>query len=276
MKTIIKIFKSINIAFLLFLFLLSCSDDDAPAVMPPQIADLEVGLANSREAFIGSDLHLEAAVLAPGLIQTIAVEISSQSLSWNFQKTWQEEFSGLRNTDFHEHIDISEDAEQGTYTFRIIITDQQGQVVQEEVDLTLLRIEDNVAPTLNMYSTPQNGQQYVEGDVIAVSGMVADNTSLSSLLIVLVREDEGIPDSEINGNHPNVIVMHNIDHFDALDYHEFEAEISVGATFDNNIPPQPITGENDWQSGMYYILAVVTDVVGNKSVSDRYPIEFSL
>ena len=267
--------KSKKILLVLLLLSAACSNDDVQNVSLPEINQLEVGASDEQTAYIGSDLHIEAEVLADGLVETIEIEMHSNDTQWEFHHTFTE-FSGQRNVHFHKHIDIPQEAEPGSYHFHFTVTDQQGQTASEEVDLTLLYIEDNVVPNVSVLSAPEEGQVFTEGQQVMVSGIASDNTSLNSVLVVLVRQEDQIPNEEIIDTHPQVIVMEHTDHFDTSDFYEFESTIQVGAEYDNNITPQPITGENGWQSGNYYIVIVVEDVAGNKAFSNQYLVELTL
>ena len=65
-KTFILVLSSI-------LFFTACSDDDSVA---PVISDLEVGHHNNKTVDAGSDLHIEASVVAEGIIEMISIRIN--------------------------------------------------------------------------------------------------------------------------------------------------------------------------------------------------------
>lgn len=62
----------ILIIFALFLFL-SCKDEDVTPA--PVISDVEIGSGNSKTVARGSDLHVEAQVVAEGTIREAEVHI---------------------------------------------------------------------------------------------------------------------------------------------------------------------------------------------------------
>src|SRR5690606_15210538 len=138
--------------FFIFLSLLlvsaACNKDDDTHTANPIISLLEVGVGNNHTAYIGSDLHIEAEVFADGLIETIEIEIHSHDTQWEFHHIYTE-FSGQRNANFHKHIDIPQEAEPGEYRFHFIVTDRQGQSESEEIELSILAIEDEVPPNIN-------------------------------------------------------------------------------------------------------------------------------
>jgi hypothetical protein len=122
----------------------SCSsddDDDLPA--KPAIRLTEVGHDNSKHTHPGHDLHLEANVVAEGLIKRIDVEIHQEGGgSFKINQSFTEgKYIGVRNVEFHEHIDIPADAPLGEYHMHFTVTDQRGQQTVAESHLEV--IEDN-------------------------------------------------------------------------------------------------------------------------------------
>ena len=61
------------------MFLTSCGDDDDDLPAKPSITLTEVGHDNAKHCHPGHDLHLEADVVAEGLIQRIDVEIHEEN-----------------------------------------------------------------------------------------------------------------------------------------------------------------------------------------------------
>ena len=47
-------------------------------------------------------------------------------------------FSGLKNTTFHEHVEISSTAEAGEYHFDFIVTDMVGNQSSAEAELQIV------------------------------------------------------------------------------------------------------------------------------------------
>jgi hypothetical protein len=94
---------------------LSCNkDEDDPALNPPTIPTFEFGYEDSGEAYLGADLHIEAEIVADAKIDRIQVSIHPEgehmkSLSdehaWEVDTTYTK-FNGLKNTEFHEHLDV--------------------------------------------------------------------------------------------------------------------------------------------------------------------------
>lgn len=275
MKTQIRI----NTTMVLIIFLLvitSCEKDEAKINKP--VIDLhEVGIGNSHTAYIGSDLHLEAEITAEGKIDLVTVEIHQEEGSGEEIITTYNEFKGFKNTTFHKHVDIpAEGVEPGSYHLHLIVTDLEGNQATAEKELTIVELADETAPEIEITLAPENGKAFVNGETINISGKATDNTSLSGLLIALVREDSNISDKDVTGNNTSVIVMMHTHSFDNLKSHTFTASITVGAKNDNNMTPSPIQGDNAWRTGNYYILVKGKDAKGNWGYSGHYPIVIKL
>jgi len=125
-------FLSIVLAAAIF-SLNSCKED----VQKPQITLTELGLNNSKIAYIGGDLHVEADIVAEGNIKTVVIEIHPEgNASWEFDTIYNE-FAGLKNATFHKHIDIPLTAEAGDYHFHFTVTDQNGNQTLVESELEI-------------------------------------------------------------------------------------------------------------------------------------------
>ena len=124
----------------LFIFS-SCSSDDDDDNNPtkPAINLTEVGSKNSKIGVAGSDLHLEGSIVADGMIKQIDVEIHQESGgSFKIDKSYKDgKYIGVKNADFHEHIDIPADAPAGDYHLHFTVTDQFGQTTTIESELTI-------------------------------------------------------------------------------------------------------------------------------------------
>ena len=271
--------KRILLVFLIFLGVLSvfssCDDDDEVNARPV-IEDLEVGIGDSHEAWIGSDLHLEAEITAEGKIDLVEVEIHSEDGGDYEIEAEYDEFRGLKNTTFHKHVDIPADTPAGNYHLHLTVTDQEGNQVTAEEEITIAELEDEEAPILEVTSAPESGESFSAGQTISVSATVTDNSSLSGLLVALVYEADEIADADVTGGNTSVIVMLHTHSFDYLDSHSFTASIEVGAANDNNMTPDPIEGDKEWKSGDYYILIRSKDAKGNWVFSEHYPVSVAL
>jgi hypothetical protein len=142
MKTIFRKLSPVQITkFFLILAIVAslftaCKKDDV--LSSPKITALEVGSNNNKTAYPGTDLHIEAALLAGENIASIKLEINpAASTGWKFEKEYTTGYGGQKNADFHEHLDIPADAALGKYHITLTLTDQQGQTVKVESDLEL-------------------------------------------------------------------------------------------------------------------------------------------
>ena len=259
------------IAFLFSFIIVSCDKEETTD--KPTIDNFELGLENSKTGYPGSDLHVEAEIIAEGTISTVEVEIhleESEETGWVYDSLYTE-FSDLKNATFHKHIDISEDADTGEYHFHFIVTDMEGYQTEVEDDLNIVYPTDSVAPEITIASAPTENQSFADGDVISISGTVTDDQKLGGLYIGLVRVDQGYTDSEVNA--ANTITLLHTHDFEDGDSYNFSASIAVGASQDNNITPKDITGDIAWQSSNYYIVVKCKDAyAGNWSFSGHYPI----
>ncbi len=114
----------------LFLFVVSAcnKEQDDKMAAQPLISLTEVGYENSKVAYTGHDLHIDAEINAEGKIADIRLQITlkNSGFGWDFLKIYTDGYTGLRNAQFHEHISIPEDARTGTYTLVLIVTDEAG------------------------------------------------------------------------------------------------------------------------------------------------------
>lgn len=124
MKT--RIFHITIMAFAMSALFLACSKDEKPAA--PVITLTEVGHENSHTATPGDDMHLEADITAEGVIKAIHVELHLEEGDYEIEKSYTEgKYIGVRNTEFHEHIDIPADAPAGEYHLHFTVSDREGQ-----------------------------------------------------------------------------------------------------------------------------------------------------
>jgi hypothetical protein len=263
------------------LFLASCNKDDE-TIPRPEVNITELGYENSYTGFAGGELHIEADIVAEGKIDKITIEIHpkgehEKSLSmtlgdgeWEVDTTYTE-FSGLKNTTFHKHIDIPEYADTGHYHFHFIVTDMEGQQTTIEEELEIQLPDDAVAPEINVTGAPATNQVFNNGQTISISGAISDDKASGGGYIGLIRADQNLTDAEVNATN-NITILHTHD-FDNPVSHSFNASITVGSTYDNNIEPKEISGNIAWQSAEYYILVKCPDAFGgNLSYSSHYPI----
>jgi len=135
-----KLFKLLNIIVLtclLTISLNSCGDDE-PTVEKPTINLTEVGHDNSRHAHPGYDMHLEAEIVAPGTINSIHVSIEQLGGSTIIKKDFVKgKYIDVKNTEFHEHIDIPATTPLGRYMLYVIVVDKLGQQTYVSCEITM-------------------------------------------------------------------------------------------------------------------------------------------
>lgn len=276
-----KLFSLLTALSLAFL-LVSCNKEDE--IKAPSFITFELGYNNSGSAVIGDELHIDSEIIAEGKISTIRVTIHHEGdheksilvdTEWEFDSTYTTGYAGVKNIDFHEHIDIPLTAEAGEYHFHLIVTDMEGNRSEKEAELLLIIPTDNTAPQVSITAAPADMQVFTNGEDISISGSVTDETSLGGLYIGLVKASQGLQDSDINAT--NTITLLHTHSFDSDKQHNFTASIKVGATMDNNITPKEITGEIAWTSGEYFLIVKVKDAFGgNWGFSQRYPLQINI
>ena len=105
----------------------------------PKITLTEVGHENSGKAEQGDDMHLEADILAEGLIKSIHVEIHKENGSYEIEKSYTTgKYIGVKNIEFHEHIDIPAEAPLGEYHLHFTVTDNEGQTATAETHVEVI------------------------------------------------------------------------------------------------------------------------------------------
>jgi len=272
--------NSKHFMFYLFLVLIGFSCKKEEMAAPPVITGMELGYENNKRAYPGTNLHIEAVVVAEGKIASIQVEIhpegghgtksvdQSHSGSWEFDSAYGGKYAGVKNTVFHEHIDIPATADTGIYHFHFIVTDMEGGQTVFEDELYVAAPTDPEAPAIQVNSAPVPGQPFSHGQTISISGIVTDNFALGGLYIGLVSVAQGLADAMVN--HGNTITFLHTHDFTDPRYVAFEAQLVVGSAFDNDIPaPKPVI----WTPGDYYILIKSPDAFGgNVAFSQHYPI----
>jgi len=158
-----KLFKKISLLLLAVMFILSaCEKDKDPDLSAPVIDLAEVGSGNSKKATIGDDLHLEGTITAEGLIRRIDIEIHQEGGgSFRIEKSYTEgKYIGVKEAEFHEHLDIPANAPAGEYHLHFTVTDKDGKTTTVESEVLLEKafnvIDYFVAGTL----TQQSGSKY--------------------------------------------------------------------------------------------------------------------
>jgi hypothetical protein len=116
--------------------LTSCTSEDKVSAKPV-ISGLELGKDNSHKAKIGDELHMDAEIVAEGLIKLVEVEMHLEGATGEHIDAEFPKYNGQKNADFHEHIEIPATAKEGEYHFHIKVVDQEGQTTEVEADVIL-------------------------------------------------------------------------------------------------------------------------------------------
>ena len=263
----------------------SCKKNEE--VAKPVITLTELGYENGKIAYLGNDLHIEADIVAEGKIQQIAVTIHPEGEHeaksglvlfdaglWEVDTVYTK-FSGLKNTTFHEHLEVPFDAEVGHYHFHFTVTDMDGNqtVIEDEIELKVP--EDMTAPVLTITSAPGNLQAFSNGSSITISGSVSDDMALGGLYIALVRVSQNLTDEQVSSS--NTIALLHTHEFDSPQSDSFSATITIGSLVDNDLPQKVIGGAFGWQSGEHYLLVKAKDAFGaNWVYSAHFPIVINM
>lgn len=265
-----------------FLVFTACEEE----IEAPSVTIMELGMENSKIAYQGSDLHIEAEIIADGKIDVIKLEIHPEGehdhdhdhtksgaaeAGWEATFEWTE-FSGRLNTSFHEHVDIPLTAEVGHYHLHFEVVDMEGNVTSVEDEIEIKAPENTNAPDIVISNAPSDHQVFHDDEDITISGTISHDLQLGGLYVGLVRKNQNLTDDEVNAN-STITMLHTHD-FDSMTEHDFTATIKVGAENDNDITPDPITGDIAWEEGEYYILVKSKDAFGGPfGYSQHYHIE---
>ncbi|GAA4915423.1 DUF4625 domain-containing protein [Mucilaginibacter defluvii] len=150
----------------------ACSkDNDETPVGAPTIEGLEVGAGNNKIAHPGNDLHIEAQIQAAANIKDVVLEIHPENgAGWEVNTTYTDGFAGLKNAEFHKHIDVPADATVGEYHGHLKVTDQNGKVTEAEFELSV-----EADPTLPSVSGFEVGLNTAGNDLHAEASITAPN-----------------------------------------------------------------------------------------------------
>lgn len=138
-----RIFIYSVLLFFATIVISSCKKD----AQLPTIKNLQIGYDNSGQVVAGTGLHLEAEIEAPEKIDRVELEIHKEGGhkttlilfdgEWHLQKVF-DKFKGLKNTDFHEHVDVPLTAPAGDYHLHLSVIDQKGNKGKAEGELKVL------------------------------------------------------------------------------------------------------------------------------------------
>jgi len=111
----------------------------------PEINNLELGLENSKTAYLGKDFHIEAEVVAVNLIQKIDIKIYDEKLdAGQTNPAWEYTnviiyTDNLKNVLLHEHIDVPSNVATGEYHIHISVTDKEGNQTEKEDHIDVVK-----------------------------------------------------------------------------------------------------------------------------------------
>jgi hypothetical protein len=139
---------------------------------------LSLFFGNNKLAYTGHDLHLDADVQAEGKIANIKLQITlaSTNYGWDFVKTYTTGYAGLKKANFHEHIDVPENAKTGTYTLLIVVTDEFGEKTQSKIDFEV--VKDLTLPSISDISL-----KVTSPSILTVSGLLNAPNKIDRLLV---------------------------------------------------------------------------------------------
>ena len=132
---------------ILGLALFSCQED--PELAAPVISRFMFGEGSTHgtdaTAYRGSDLHLEAEIMADAMVSSIILTIHGHDLEvgdgeeeWDFSRTYTDSKYLVRNPSFHEHVDIPANAPTGEYHLTLEVIDEAGNRSEVEGHLEVL------------------------------------------------------------------------------------------------------------------------------------------
>ncbi|TDH26961.1 DUF4625 domain-containing protein [Segetibacter sp. 3557_3] len=156
----------------LIIFIVSCGfvacKKESANVAMPILSNLEVGTNNNKIAYPGHDFHLEASIVASGSLASIKLQITPvlSGRGWSYTKIYTTGYAGLKNTTFHEHLDVPADAVVGDYDVLLLVTDQLGN--KSEVTGRFKVVNDPTLPSITGLQLTLNPN----GDALKLTGVI--------------------------------------------------------------------------------------------------------
>lgn len=161
-------------------------DDDHDDDHGITITDLEVG-----DATRGSDIHAEAQMTAPNGIANVSVNIHGHGLdplegeqAWVFDAEF-DSYSGT-SAEFHEHVDIPENAAPGEYHMTITVVDGEGHTHAEGGNF-IVYAEENTSITVTDFHI---SEEATAGADIHAEAIVAAEEGLSEIHVHIHSESD--------------------------------------------------------------------------------------
>jgi hypothetical protein len=257
-----------------FLMFTSCNKEEDSVPPIPTVNFHELGYDNSKEAIAGGELHMDAEIIAEGLIKDITVTIKGIDHPEHETSETFTRFNGQINLDFHEHIEIPEEFEEGHYSFRFNVGDENGFARAIDDEIEIHGAGDGDGPEIHIESVTPEDPALGMGEMIHIEGHLHSSHDITGLYIALVREDQGLANEDVN--HDNTITLMHTHDFDNAQNFEFDVSIEVGAAVDNDDPPKIIADIVPWASGEYYLLVKAADDEGNVTFSSHQHIMLAL
>lgn len=227
-------------------FLTSCSSDDDNSTTSTDSISIElteVGLENSGYATAGSDLHLEAEIVATAKISLITVEIHNENDS-SIEEIVASftDYSGMINAEFHKHIDIPASQPAGDYHLHLTVIDENGNTKTVETEVAILANTDDLFQiTIDELGTGTVGSSSVNaGSDLHIEGTIVSTNPIATIEIEIHNEDDSSI-QEIEETYTNYAGLTTADFHEHLD-----------------IPASQPAGD-------YHFHFTVTDSLGNSS-----------
>lgn len=162
----------------------SCDDDDKPTpIADVKFSNVEIGHENARQALIGGEMHIEAAITSAAKIKSIEVKITPKDEAASGTAHYlftQPKYVGVLNTTFHEHIDIPKTLAAGLYKLTLTVTDANGAQRSYEGDVKLLTTDPN-APIVTLTAPSGDAIAGVAGGTVTFKGSITVKSAVKEV-----------------------------------------------------------------------------------------------
>lgn len=225
------------------IFTTSCKNDDDAPNDTIQIQLTEVGTANSGEAVAGSDVHLDAEIIASARIANVIVEIHNETDA-SIPEITQEfsDYNGQINANFHQHIDIPADYPAGEYHLHLTVIDANGNSETAEAELVILAATNNIQVVFHEVGEGNSGQVATGSDLHLDAGITS------------VHAIAGIELEIHNEADPNVAeIVHSFSNYNGQTNADFHEHVDIPA---------------DQPAGEYHLHLTITDDEGNSFTAE--------
>lgn len=144
------VIKTMALSAIFSLLITSCNKNESPV-----ITIHELGYDNTKTVVAGNDLHIDAEILASQKIASIQLIIHSEAehadapaqkvksvlntaAEWEVDSIYTKGYVGVKNAEFHEHVDVPATAALGHYHVHIKVTDMEGNQTVKEDEIEVL------------------------------------------------------------------------------------------------------------------------------------------